>query len=166
MRRGIPRRGLVAIVACCGPLLAAADDGTPEWLRRQSRSISDVEPQSPDQYLVVLQRHRSDGAQLLTLRVPLAEFDTLLAYAGAGLNRTVYLEQPDWRSPDTGGGRHRSIGAAAELGAEWHVSPQLAMSADLRWIDLADGADFLRTGDALIAADSVAIGFNVGWRFR
>ena len=32
---------------------------------------------------------------------------------------------------------HRSLGAAAELGAEWRVNEQVALSADLRWIDLA-----------------------------
>jgi hypothetical protein len=40
------------------------------------------------------------------------------------------------------------------------------MSADLRWIDLASDAEFLRNGDGLVAADSVALGFSLGWRFR
>lgn len=157
--------GLVAIAACVAPFVAAADDGTPDWLRRQSRSIVDLEIQPPNEFLVVLQRERIDGADLLTLRVPLATFDSVLAYAGAGVNRTTYLEQPTLLAPDSGG-RHRSIGAAAELGAEWRVDENLAMSADLRWIDLSSDADFLRSDGSLIAADPVALGFRLGWRFR
>ena len=165
MRRVQRIRVLAAIAACAAPFVCVADDGTPDWLRRQSRSIADLEIQPPDEYLVVLQRDRADGAELLTLRMPLATFDSVLAYAGAGVNRTTYLEQPDFLAADSGG-RHRSIGAAAELGAEWRVGENLAMSADLRWIDLASDADFLRNGESLVAADSVALGFSLGWRFR
>ena len=234
MRRAQGIRVLAAIAACAAPLVATADDATPDWLRRQPRSIADLEIQPPDEYLVVLQRDRPDGAELLTLRVPLATFDSVLAYAGAGVNRTTYLDQPDPLVADSGGrhrsiadleiqppdeylvvlqrdrpdgaelltlrvplatfdtvlayagagvnrttyfdqpdllvadsgGRHRSIGAAAELGAEWRVGENLAMSADLRWIDLASNADFIRNDDSLVAADSVALGFSLGWRFR
>ena len=165
MRRANRIRAMAAIAACAASFVAVADDGTPDWLRRQSRSIADLEVQPADEYLVVLQRDRADGAELLTVRVPLATFDSVLAYAGAGVNRTIYLEQPDLLSPDSGG-RHRSIGAAAELGAEWRVGENLAMTADLRWIDLASDADYLRNDDALVAADSVALGFSLGWRFR
>ena len=165
MRRAKRVRVLAAVAACAVPFACVADDSAPDWLRRQSRSIADLEIQPPDEYLVVLQRDRADGADLLTLRVPLATFDSVLAYAGAGVNRTTYLEQPDLLDPDSGG-RHRSIGAAAELGAEWRVGENLAMSADLRWIDLASDAEFLRNGNSLVAADSVAFGFSLGWRFR
>ena len=165
MRRAQGIRVLAAIAVCAVPLVAAADDATPDWLRRQPRSIADLEIQPQDEYLVVLQRDRPDGAELLTLRVPLATFDSVLAYAGAGVNRTTYLDLPDLLVADSGG-RHRSIGAAAELGAEWRVGENLAMSADLRWIDLASEADFIRNDDSLVAADSVALGFSLGWRFR
>lgn len=166
MLRATHARVLAAILACAAPLVATADDATPDWVRNQSRSIADLEVQSLDEYLVVVQRDRPDGAELLTFRVPLAEFDSVLAYAGAGLNRTVYLEEPDWRTVDTGGGKHRALGAAAELGAEWRVGENVAMSADMRWIDIADDAMFLRNDRGLVAADAVAFGFNVGWRFR
>ncbi|MFO1406683.1 MAG: hypothetical protein U1F08_04010 [Steroidobacteraceae bacterium] len=157
---------LAAILACSAPLVAAAGDGTPDWVRRQPRSIADLEVQPADEYLVVLQSERADGAELLTLRIPLMQFDSVLTYAGAGVNRTTYLEQPDWRSAEATGGRHRSLGAAAEVGAEWRVGEHVAMSADLRWIDLSNDADFIRNGDVLVAADSVALGFSLGWRFR
>ena len=165
MRRAKGIGVLAAVAACAAPLVAVADDATPDWLRRQPRSIVDLEIQPQDEYLVVLQRDRPDGAELLTLRVPLATFDSVLAYAGAGVNRTTYLDLPDLLVADSGG-RHRSIGAAAELGAEWRVGENLAMSADLRWIDLASDADFIRNDDSLVAADSVALGFSLGWRFR
>ena len=119
--------------------------------------------QAADEVLLVLQRQRSDGAELLTLRVPLAEFDSVLAYAGAGLNRTVYFaETSAGETFTTGHGRHRSLGAAAELGAEWRVSERMALSADLRWIDLADDASLLRSGDSLVAADPVVAGSIAG----
>ena len=74
--------------------------------------------QSAGETLLVLQRERSDGAELLTVRVPIAEFKSVLAYAGAGLNRTVYFaETSTGETFTTGHGRQRSIGAAAELGA-------------------------------------------------
>lgn len=116
---------------------------------------------------LVLQRHRIDGAELLTLRVPIASFSTVLAYAGAGVNRTRYLADPnDGQVGTSGYGRGRSLGAAAELGAEWHVTQRLAMSADLRWIDLAADAGLLRSGDSLVAADPLSMGVRLGWRFR
>jgi outer membrane protein W len=62
--------------------------------------------------------------------------------------------------------RHRSIGAAAELGAAWRVSNSLALAADVHWVDLASNADMLRVGNSMVAADSVALGVSLGWRFK
>jgi outer membrane protein W len=144
-----------------------AGDPGPDWLRRPPRSPLDAAAQAADEVLLVLQRERSDGAELLTLRVPLAQFGAVLAYAGAGLNRTVYFaETSNGETFTTGHGRHRALGAAAELGAEWHVTERLAMSADLRWIDLAADAGLLRSGDSLVAADPFSLGVSLGWRFR
>jgi outer membrane protein len=103
----------------------------------------------------------------LTLRFPIADFGNLLAYAGAGLNRTVYFAESNIGEIFTSGhGRHRSLGAAAELGAQWRVTEHLAMSADLRWFDLAGDAGLLRSGNSLVVADPLALGVSLGWRFR
>lgn len=165
-------RLLVGLIACAASSLAVAgDEGTdwldPEWLSRPSESPLDSPAQPPDQVLLVAQRARNDGAEMLTLRFPIAELGPVLTYAGAGLNRTVYFAETDLGETfTTGHGRHRSLGAAAELGAEWHVTERLAMSADLRWIDLASDAGLLRSGQSLVAADPVALGLSLGYRFR
>ena len=158
---------LVGMAACAASSIAVAGEPGPDWLRQTSRSPADAHEQSADEVLLVLQRERSDGAELLTLRVPLAEFHSVLAYAGAGLNRTVYFaETSNGETFTTGHGRHRSLGAAAELGAEWRVNERLALSADLRWIDLAGDASLLRSGESLVAADPLSLGLSLGWRFR
>lgn len=167
------RCGLLAgLIACVASSLAVAgDEGPdwldPQWLSRPSSSPVDSPPQRSDQVLLVAQRERNDGAEMLTLRFPVAELGPVLAYAGAGLNRTVYFAETEFGETfTTGHGRNRSLGAAAELGAEWHVTDRLAMSADLRWIDLASDAGLLRSGQSLVAADPLALGVSLGWRFR
>jgi len=158
---------LAAMAACAASSMVAADEPGPDWLLRPSSSPLVDGSRSPDEMQLVLQRHRNDGAQLLTLRVPIASFGAVQAYAGAGLNRVKYLsDDNDGDALTTDYGRHRSLGAAAELGADWQVTRRLAMSADLRWIDLAGDADFLRSGDSLLAADQVSLGVRLGWRFR
>jgi opacity protein-like surface antigen len=163
---------LAGLIACAASSLAvAADDGPdwldPEWLSRPSSSPVDSDAQASDQVLLVAQRARNDGAEMLTLRVPIAALGAVFAYAGAGLNRTVYFAETDFGETfTTGHGRHRSLGAAAELGAEWRVSERLAMSADLRWIDLASDAGLLRIGQSMVAADPLALGVKLGYRFR
>jgi opacity protein-like surface antigen len=163
---------LTGLIACAAsPLAVAGDDGpdwlNPEWLSRPSESLVDSGAKASDQVLLVAQRARNDGAEMLTLRFPIAELGPVLTYAGAGLNRTVYFAETDLGETfTTGHGRHRSLGAAAELGAEWRVTERLAMSADLRWIDLASDAGLLRSGQSLVAADPVALGLSLGYRFR
>jgi len=170
-------RLLAGLVACAASSLAAAGDPgpdwfsqdwvSPDWLSRPSRSPVDAKVQAADEVLLVMQRERSDGAELLTLRVPLAEFGPVFAYAGAGLNRSVYFTQSSaGETFTTGHGSHRSLGPAAELGARWRLNERLAMSADLRWIDLASNASLLRSGESLVAADPVSLGLSLGWRFR
>jgi hypothetical protein len=158
---------LALMTACAVSSMAAADDSGPDGLLRPSSSLADDGSQASDAIQLVLERHRIDGAELLTLRVPIATFSTVLAYAGAGVNRARYLaDANDGQSLTTDYGRHRSLGAAAELGAEWQVTQRLAMSADLRWIDLARNAEFLSSGDSLLAADPLSLGVRLGWRFR
>jgi hypothetical protein len=165
-------RFIAGLIACAASSLAAAgDDGSgwqsPDWLSRPSSSLVDTREQAADEVLLVMQRERSDGAEMLTLRFPIAELGNVLTYAGAGLNRTVYFAETNMGEIfATGHGRNSSLGAAAELGAEWHMTENIAMSADLRWIDLAADAGLLRSGQSLVAADPLALGFSLGWRFR
>ena len=165
-------RLLAGLIACAASSLAVAgDDGPdwldPQWLSRPSSSPVESRAQSPDQILLVAQRERNDGAEMLTLRFPIVELGPVLTYAGAGLNRTVYFAETSFGETFTSGhGRNRSLGAAAELGAEWHMTEQFAMSAELRWIDLASDAGLLRSGQSLVAADPLALGVSLGWRFR
>ena len=163
---------LTGLIACAASSLAVAGDDAPdwlnpEWLSRPSESLVDSRTKASDQILLVAQRERNDGAEMLTLRFPIAELGPVLTYVGAGLNRTVYFAETDFGETFTSGhGRNRSLGAAAELGAEWHVTERLAMSAELRWIDLASDAGLLRSGLSLVAADPLAMAVSMGWRFR
>ena len=75
---------------------------------------------------LVMQQDRRDGADLLTLRYPLAARGALRTYAGAGLNRAAYFAD-DAGAPSrmlTRRNRHRSLGAAAEVGAELQRQPR------------------------------------------
>ncbi len=139
----------------------------PDWLRRIPRFGAWPEPDANPELLVVLQRERPDGAELVTLRHGLADMGALRTYVGAGLNRAVYFAETDLgETRMTGRNRHRSLGAAAEIGAELAVTRQLRLTADLRWIDLAADAGILRGNDGLVAADPVSLGLSLGWRFR
>jgi outer membrane protein W len=62
--------------------------------------------------------------------------------------------------------RARSLGAAAELGAELRLSERLLLQADLRWADLDEQASLLRSEDGLVGADAVSLGVAIGWHFR
>ena len=77
------------------------------------------------------------------------------------ISRTV-ASQPSCR----GATAHRSLGAAAELGAELRLSERLLLQADLRWADLDEQAALLRSEDGLVGADAVSLGVSIGWHFR
>ena len=83
------------------------------------------------------------------------------------MNRAVYFAD-DGGAPVmlTRGNRERSLGAAAELGAELQLGSRGMLSADLRWADLHDDAILLRSGDGIVGADAVSLGLALGWRFR
>ncbi len=139
----------------------------PDWLRRISSALGERQAAASDDWHVALQRERGDGADLFTIRYPLPDLGPVQTYAGAGVNRAIYFadtnSEPAVLSRRN---RHRSLGAAAEIGAAFRWSERLAMQADLRWIDLAGDAGILSDGDALVGADPVAVGLSVGWRFR
>lgn len=160
-------RLLAGLFAGAAASMAVAGDVGPDWFRRSTQPMADLDMQSTDEVLVVLQRERADGAELLTVRYPFARLGPVSTYAGTGINRTAYFA---WSS-DPGDviqtrSRHRSIGAAAELGAEWRVTGSLAVAADLHWMDLASDADLLRGRYGLVAADPLGLGVSLGWRFR
>ncbi len=139
----------------------------PDWIVEQSHDT--VDPQThpgDDSAQLVLQQDRRDGADLLTLRYPLAEYGALRAYAGAGLNQAVYFEDGGEPAIMSRRNRARSLCAAAELGAEYRLSERLLLQADLRWADLDEQAALLRSEDGLVGADAVSLGVSIGWHFR
>ncbi len=151
-----------------GRQLKMIDRGEPEWVLDLSQEKIDpaIQPRSNAAQLVV-QQDRRDGTDLLTLRYPLAQRGGMLAYAGAGLNQTIYFsEANDGPSLLTRGDRQRSVGAAAEVGAEFRVSQKLMVNAELRWADLDTDALVLRGDDGFVGTDPLSLGVSVGWRFR
>jgi outer membrane protein W len=58
------------------------------------------------------------------------------------------------------------LGPAAEVGAELNLSEHVRINADLRWADLDARASVLRGDRGPVAADPVAVGVSVGYRFR
>jgi len=151
-----------------GRQLKMIDRDEPEWILEVSQEKIDpaIQPRSDSAQLVV-QQDRRDGTDLLTLRYPLAQRGGMLAYAGAGLNQAVYFaEASENASLLTRRDRHRSVGAAAEVGAEFRVSQQLMVNAELRWADLDTDAVLLRGEDGIVGADPLSVGVSVGWRFR
>jgi hypothetical protein len=140
----------------------------PDWLVKLSQDEPDPRPQpGNDATQLVVQQDRRDGADLLTLRHSLADLGALRAYAGAGLNQSIYYDENEQGlTPLAKSRRHRSLGAAAELGAELRVSEALLLNADLRWADLDRDATALRTQDGPVAADPLSLGVSVAWQFR
>lgn len=140
----------------------------PAWLLEQSHDDMDPEPAPGDDGLqLVLQEDRRDGADLLTLRHPLAAAGPLRTYAGAGLNQAVYFTNTsDGPALNNRRNRHRSLGGAAELGAELRFSERVNLTADVRWIEIDDTAQVIKSERGLVGADPVTYGVSLGWRFR
>lgn len=139
----------------------------PEWLREQEQDEFHPEPVEEDAIQLVVQQDRRDGTDLLTLRYPLGELGAWRAFAGAGLNQVVYFAEAD-SGPTMlmRRNRHRSTGAAAEVGTEWSASERLRIGADLRWVEIDPDASLLRSEYGLVGADAVSVGVSIGWRFR
>lgn len=140
----------------------------PQWLVEQSQDAPDPDAPTDDTVAqLVVQQNRRDGADLLTLRYPIASHGALRTYAGAGLSRAAYFADDDSMPVMlTRRNRQNSLGAAAEVGAELQVSRQMVVSADLRWADIDEDAVLLRAEDGYVGADPLAVGVSVGWRFR
>lgn len=140
----------------------------PEWVREQSREPGDEDDTAPgDSLHLAIQTDRPDGVDLVTVRYPLAGRGGLKAYAGAGLNRTIYYAR-DEAAPELLVHRHRSrsVGAAAEVGAEFRPNERLLVSADLRWAGFSDDVARVSRDGLLLGADPVSLGVTLGWRFR
>lgn len=158
-----------------GALLGVRSHGgnaRPDWLREQSWDGLDLHApglvDGSDSVQLVVQQDRRDGADLLTLRYPLATVGALHTYAGAGMNQAVYMVDSTDAAAELYPRRnhHRSMGAAAEFGAEVRLAPQLQLNADVRWIEIDPQADVLRTANGYVGADPVSVGLSLGWRFR
>ncbi len=148
--------------------ITMSERNKPDWLLEQSHDDWDPEPAPGDDGLqLVVQEDRRDGTDLLTLRHPLAESGPLRAYAGAGLNQVVYYSEfgidPTFYTKRN---RHRSLGGAAELGAELRFSERVNLTADVRWIEIDGEASVLKSDKGLVGADPVSFGLSIGWRFR
>ena len=139
----------------------------PDWIRELSHE--DLDPESvpgADDIQLVLQQDRRDGPDLLTVRYPIMARGSVRTYAGAGLNQAVYHTGSARPTLISRSSRHRSLGGAAEIGAELRVSEQVNLTADVRWIELDSDASLLRSEHGLVSPDPVAVGVSLGWRFR
>lgn len=164
---GLQPFGMGRIQEFLGYQLTLVRRKRPDWIVEQSHDEIDPQSDAGDgSAQLVLQQDRRDGADLLTLRYPLAERGAVRAYAGAGLSQTVYFVDGAEPAIMSGRNRDRSLGVAAELGAELRLSERLLLQADLRWADIDGQAALLRSGDGLVGADAVSLGISVGWHFR
>ena len=148
--------------------LARPQRSKPKWFRNVPyHGFESQRGQSDDGLQLVLQRKRRDGPELLTLRRTVATAGRLQAYAGVGMNRAVYFAAPD-AAPALFDkrSRHRSVGGAAEVGVELRVTENVRLNAELRWIDIDRDAIAIRTKQGLVAADPLAFGVSLRWRFR
>jgi outer membrane protein W len=58
------------------------------------------------------------------------------------------------------------MGGAAEFGAELRFSERVNLTADVRWIEIDEQADMIKSDAGLVGADPVSYGVSIGWRFR
>lgn len=149
-------------------LVPMARRSKPDWLLEQSHDDMDPErAPGEDGLQLVLQEERRDGADLLTLRYPIAESGALRAYAGAGLHEAVYFSEAETDPAlNNRRNRHRSLGPAAEIGTELRLSETINLTADIRWIEIAGDAGVMKSDNGLVGADAVSVGVSIGWRFR
>lgn len=143
----------------------------PDWLQHFTghESTDATLPVGAGAMHIVLQEDRPDGTELLTARYTLHDAGDLRAYAGAGLNYSQYFHDADGDPGPTlltRRNRHSSMGAAAELGADLRVSERMVVNAAVRWADLDNDAEALRSDYGPVAADALLLGLSVGYRFR
>lgn len=146
-------------------------DAEPAWLKHRAGEdpTGDNVAAGQGAFCLVLQEDRADGTELLTARYTLRDDGALRTYAGAGLNQAQYFHDADGEPGPTfftRRNRSRSLGVAAEIGAELRMSERVRVSADVRWADLDERAEALRSDYGPVGADPVLFGVGVGYRFR
>lgn len=167
---GLWHDGVARIGTLWADARARLRNGGPDRLQHQSRDA--LAPASSaaaaGTAYVALQEARPDGTDLLTLRYSFDAAGPLRTYAGAGLSHAQY----DFDGSEAGHAllsrqqRRTDLGAAAELGAELALGERVRINADLRWADLDERAGVLRGDSGPVAADPLAVGVTVGYRFR
>jgi hypothetical protein len=160
--------GYAVLQDLLGRQLSFVRRNAPAWIREQSSDPSDGDDTAPgDSLHLAIQTDRNDGLDMVTVRYPLVGRGAYRTYAGAGLNRSIYYARDD-AAPELISHRHRSrsVGPAAEVGAEFRPNERLVVSADLRWAGLQDDAARVSRDNLLLAADPVSLGVSLGWRFR
>jgi opacity protein-like surface antigen len=153
----------LATVRADGP--AAADTGL--W-RDGVALIGTLWAAATGTTYLALQEARVDGTDLLTVRYSFDAKGPLRPYAGAGLSHAQYYFDGSQAGQAllSRQQRHTDLGPAAELGAELALSEHVRINADLRWADLDERASVLRGDRGPVAADPLAVGVTVGYRFR
>lgn len=167
---GLWREGVALIGTLWSDARARLRHDGPDWLQHRSRA--DRMPASSatatGATYLALQDARPDGTDLLTVRYSFDSTGPLRTYAGAGLSHAQYY----FDGSETGHAllsrqqRRMDLGPAAELGAELALSEHVRVNADLRWADLDERASVLRGDSGPVAADPLAVGVTVAYRFR
>jgi opacity protein-like surface antigen len=155
-----------------GPLATVRADGTaagdPGLWREGVALIGTLWAAATGTTYLALQDARPDGTDLLTVRYSFDATGPLRTYAGAGLSHSQYY----FDGSEAGHAllsrqqRRMDLGPAAEFGAELALSEHVRINADLRWADLDERASVLRGDSGPVAADPLAVGVSVGYRFR
>jgi opacity protein-like surface antigen len=167
---GLWREGVALIGTLWADARARFRNDVPDWLQRQSRDDLAQDPvtAATGTTYLALQDARPDGTDLLTLRYAFDATGPLRPYAGAGLSHAQFY----FDGSDAGHAllsrqqRRTDLGPAAEIGAELALSEHVRINADLRWADLDERANVLHGDRGPVAADPLAVGVRVGYRFR
>jgi hypothetical protein len=161
--RSSPRASSVLLQAV---LRQQRDD--PEWLVRQAGVVPSnaLDGADPRPRYISLQIDRLDGTDLLTFRQSLTTIHNLHLYAGAGVGRAKYVDDDVGAKPLPARRAHRSIGAAAEIGAQTQLGDRISVVAALRWMKFGRDVTLLQSDYGTMNADTAMLGVTVGYRFR
>ena len=96
-------------------------------------------------------------------------FDTASAlkpYVGAGLNYTLFFDE-ETTGPLAGASLKLddSIGLAAQLGADFHVSERMSVNVDFRWIDINTDAELDGAALEEVEIDPLVYSLTLAWKF-
>lgn len=87
-------------------------------------------------------------------------------YVGIGVNYTLFFDE-ETTGPLAGGSLSLddSIGVAAQLGFDYHVSDNMFVNADLRWLDIDTDAELNGAPLETVEIDPLVYSLTLGWRF-